>query len=85
MENAKEWNVGDMIVIGPSGTDPTQSEIKEIKSIKDNLVTLNSALEYDHFGDYKTIIKDDIGIVDMRAAVGHLTRNIRISGKGKFC
>jgi len=36
---------------------------------------------YDHYGAPDvTITKDGIGKLDMRAAVGHLTRNIKIIG-----
>jgi hypothetical protein len=40
---------------------------------------LNTALEFDHYGAPSvTIDKPGVGKFDMRAVVGHLTRNIKI-------
>ena len=39
---------------------------------------MSPALTYDHYGDPEITINNDIGILDTRSAVGHLTRNIRI-------
>ena len=39
-------------------------------------------MQYNHYGDPDvTIRKDGVGELDMRAAVGHLTRNIKIVGE----
>ena len=39
-------------------------------------------MQYNHYGDLDiTIKKNGIGEMDMRAAVGHLTRNIKIVGE----
>lgn len=44
-------------------------------------MTLNTALEFDHFGGPAvTIDKAGVGQLDMRAVVGHLTRDIKIEG-----
>lgn len=36
------------------------------------------ALKYKHYGDANPTISNNIGTLDTRAAVGHLTRNIQI-------
>ncbi|KAM3144665.1 hypothetical protein pb186bvf_003272 [Paramecium bursaria] len=79
VDSATGWKVGDFIVIGPSGSDPTQTEEAIIESIVDNNISLLSPLKYYHYGAPSiTIILEDLGQLDMRAVVGHLSRNIRI-------
>lgn len=42
---------------------------------------MDSPLAYDHYGAPEvTLDQGTIGQLDMRAAVGHLTRNIKIKG-----
>ncbi|KAM3142669.1 hypothetical protein pb186bvf_005328 [Paramecium bursaria] len=79
VHDSYNWKAGDLIVIGPSGSDPKQSEEFIIKDIQDNLIKLSGQLKYNHFGDSKiTLDQQGIGVLDMRAAVGLLTRNIQI-------
>ncbi|CAK63318.1 unnamed protein product (macronuclear) [Paramecium tetraurelia] len=76
-----DWAVGDEIVFGPSGSDPEQREKRSIAAISGCVITLNQALEFDHYGAPSvTIDKPGIGQLDMRAVVGHLTRKIKIEG-----
>jgi hypothetical protein len=51
-----------------------------IKAITGNTVTLNGTLQWDHYGAPAPTIENAYGTLDMRAAVGHLTRNIQING-----
>src|SRR5580704_11698485 len=69
--NAAEWRVGDMIVLASTDFDPRQAERRTISAIHGNTITLDSKLEYMHFGK---ITYD----VDERGEVGLLTRNIVI-------
>ncbi|KAM3130389.1 hypothetical protein pb186bvf_017488 [Paramecium bursaria] len=79
VDSSSNWNVGDLIIIGPSGSDPKQSEEFTIKEIQENSIKLSGKLQYNHFGDTKqTLNQQGIGNLDMRAAIGHLTRNIQI-------
>lgn len=39
---------------------------------------MNNELDHDHYGDSGTTISNDYGTLDTRAAVGHITRNIKI-------
>jgi hypothetical protein len=43
-----------------------------------NTVTFTPALKFNHFGDLTPTIVRSFGTMDMRAGVGHLTRNIKI-------
>ncbi|KAM3144741.1 hypothetical protein pb186bvf_003050 [Paramecium bursaria] len=78
VDSSLDWNVGDQIVISPSGSDPIQYETRLITSILDNTIKLNAPLLYDHFGAPTETIINSIGVLDMRSSVGHLTRNIKI-------
>lgn len=49
-----------------------------ITAITQNVVTFTPPLKYSHFGAIDPTIVKSYGILDMRAAVGHLTRNIKI-------
>ena len=50
VDSADGWEVGDELVIGPSGRDPTQNERLTITAISGKTVTLANALLYPHFG-----------------------------------
>ena len=71
------WEVGDEIVVAPSGFDATEAERRTITAVNGNKITLNAALEHDHFGKIDTV---DGKRLDMRAEVGLLSRNIDIQG-----
>ncbi len=69
--NAAEWRVGDEIVLASTDYDPRQAERRTIAVINGNTITLDSKLNYMHFG------KITFG-VDERGEVGLLTRNIKV-------
>jgi hypothetical protein len=60
--------------------NPEEHEKRSIAAITGNTITLDSPLAYDHYGDPTITVSNFVGDLDMRAAVGHLTRNIKISG-----
>ena len=75
-----EWQQNDKIVIGATGFDVKEYEIHTIAAISGNKLVLASPLKYDHYGDSK-VIETHLGRpLDMRAVVGHLSRNIVIQG-----
>lgn len=88
------WEIGDEIVFGPTNQNPTEFEKRKIINLTPAgsilTITLDVALSYDHYGDdkitlgssnAKTIIDASFGgSVDMRAAVGHISRSIKIRG-----
>jgi cell migration-inducing and hyaluronan-binding protein len=69
--NAAGWRVGDEIVLASTDFDPRQAERRSISAISGNTITLNTKLDFMHFGK----ITFD---VDERGEVGLLTRNIRL-------
>ena len=69
--NADQWQVGDEIVLASTDFDPRQAETRTITRINDNSITLDTPLEYMHFGEIT------YG-VDQRGEVGLLTRNIKV-------
>ena len=77
-----DWKVGDEIVIAPSERDYDGAEKKVISAISADgkTITVADALKYFHYGDATTTFTADFGLVlDMRAAVGVLTRKIKIT------
>ncbi|HWK41991.1 MAG TPA: G8 domain-containing protein [Croceibacterium sp.] len=69
--NASGWRRGDEIVLASTDFDPRQAEKRVITAINGNVLTLDTPLQYMHFGEIT------FG-VDQRGEVGMLTRNIRI-------
>ncbi len=67
--NAAGWRTGDMIVLASTDFDPHQAERRTIAAIRGNTITLDTKLDYMHFG------KITFG-VDERGEVGMLSRNI---------
>tara|TARA_R110002049_G_scaffold96391_3_gene236000 strand:- start:369 stop:4856 length:4488 start_codon:yes stop_codon:yes gene_type:complete len=75
------WNLGDEIVIASSDFDPHQAEKRTITAINGLVLTLNTPLEYMHFGVeqiYNNGTRDII--LDERAEVGLLSHNLKIQG-----
>ena len=69
--DASGWRKGDEIVLASTDFDPRQAERRRIAAVAGNTVTLDSPLEYMHFGEIT------FG-VDERGEVGLLTRNIKV-------
>ncbi len=69
--DAAGWRVGDEIVLASTDFDPRQAERRTISAIRGNRITLDTKLDFMHFG--KITFE-----VDERGEVGMLTRNIRI-------
>ena len=75
------WDIGDEISISPTTTTSTSTfatgfDVRIIKSITDNIITLTSGLSYDHPLMVNTFNSEIYG-----AEVLNLTRNVRIEGK----
>ena len=69
--DASGWRAGDTIVLASTDFNPRQAETRVIRSIRRNRITLDSPLQYMHFGEIT------YG-VDERGEVGMLTRNIKV-------
>ena len=71
------WKVGDKIAIAPSGYEPYEAEEVTITAISGNQITFNPAVQYEHFGELQEY---EGKVLDERAEVALLTRNIKIQG-----
>jgi hypothetical protein len=69
--DASEWQVGDRIVLASTDFDARQAETRTITRISSNQITLDTPLDYMHYGEIT------YG-VDERGEVGLLTRNIKV-------
>lgn len=76
---ANGWKVGDKIVIAPTYDGRKEFEEVTITAISGTTITFTPALQWEHYGAAGTTLENDYGILDTRGAVGHLTRNIKIS------
>lgn len=70
--------MGDKIVIAPTYSGQAEDEVVTITSINGNTVSFSPALQYEHYGASDPII-NQYGVLDTRAGVGLLSRNIRIT------
>ncbi len=74
-----DWQVGERIVVAPSGFDPRHAEVRQITGIEAGGLILDQPLDHLHFGEVQTIAGR---AVDQRAEVGLLSRAITIRGAG---
>jgi hypothetical protein len=77
LSEAVDWQVGEQIVIASTSFDHYESERKTISAISGQTVTIDSPFAYKHVSVLEAHGADTI---EMRAEVGLLTRNIKISG-----
>lgn len=79
VDEPNDWNVGDSIVIASTGGIDTVDQNEEVKIVEKNgnTVTIEPPLRHRHLG----VVKEYSGkTIDMRAEVGLLTRNVKVSG-----
>jgi len=69
-----DWQVGEEIVIAPTGYEARNAEKRTIASISGNTLSFDEPLLYKHFSDVETYGSHTI---EMRAEVGLLTRNVK--------
>ena len=82
LSQSVDWKIGSEIVIGPSEFDYSQHEKRVIKNVSSDgkKITLDQVVKYFHFGDNGTTYQAEFGtVLDMRSAVGLLTRKIQIT------
>ncbi|AFY02100.1 G8 domain-containing protein [Bdellovibrio bacteriovorus] len=83
LTEAVQWKAGDRIAIAPTAYRYLEAEEAVIKSVQGTRVILTAPLKYRHNGQshsYKTPTKT--WVVDERAEVANLTRNIHITSDG---
>ena len=78
--NTVDWKVGDEIFIAPTQRISKEYETHTITAISGGVITLDSKIKYYHFGASTVTKQTSYGLLDMRAEVGLLTRNIKIQG-----
>ena len=79
------WKIGDKIVIAPTGYNYTEAESFTITSIDANnpdKFYIDGTIQHQHCGDTQEFFSRAMGkvILDERAEVANLTRNIKIQG-----
>ena len=77
LDAAPDWRVNDQLVIASTDFDAEQAEQVTITAINGDRVSLDTPLAYLHWGEQQSF---DGNVVDERAEVGLLSRNIRIQG-----
>ena len=77
VRSAQGWTAGDRVVIASTDIDPGRAEERTITAVNGNVVTLGTALAYNHWGS-----SDEIGgkTITQRAEVGLLSRNVVVRG-----
>ncbi len=73
------WRAGDQLIIAPSGLDADEYDRVSISSVTNNQVQLSSALAFAHWGSLQNYGGK---VLDERAPVGLLTRNIVLRSAG---
>jgi len=77
VDEASGWVAGDRLALGPTESNEKEFEMVTIRSVNGTNVTLTAPLQFLHYGS-PNLIMTEKGPLDMRAPVGHLTRNIKI-------
>jgi len=77
LTNAPAWRVGDRIALASSDYWDHHDEERTITAVSGKTIELDRGLEYRHWGELQTY---DGRVLDERAEVGLLTRNITIRG-----
>lgn len=81
LKETVNWEVGDEIVIASTDFDGRQAEKRTITAVNGLVLTLNAPLVYMHWGTEQIYNNGTRDIVlDERAEVGLLTRNLKIQG-----
>ncbi|MEO1524698.1 MAG: G8 domain-containing protein [Planctomycetota bacterium] len=81
------WEVGDQIVVASSSYDYRDEDVRTIVDIDRDEVagtvtlSLDRALDHDHYGQIETYGSSSDYQIDMRAEVALLSRNIKIQGE----
>ncbi len=81
------WEPGDRIALAPSGYSAWEAEELTVESVSSNgrRVTVSPALAHDHWGETQAYTHGDgrTIVVDQRAEVGLLSRNVVIEGDAR--
>ena len=79
----KSWSVGDRLVLASTSYEPSESEEFFISGLSGREVSLNTPTRYRHHGETQTYFTQSGNkVLDERAEVANLTRNILIQAEG---
>ncbi|MEM6465652.1 MAG: G8 domain-containing protein, partial [Pseudomonadota bacterium] len=78
VQDADGWQVGDVIVIAPTDLDAFEVEERTITAIEGTTITFDAPIEHAHTGHDMAL--DNGTVLELRAEVANLSRNIRIEG-----
>mmetsp|Transcript_29223 Transcript_29223/g.26611 ORF Transcript_29223/g.26611 Transcript_29223/m.26611 type:complete len:208 (+) Transcript_29223:3112-3735(+) len=76
---SRSWNVGDKIVIAPSGFNTSEFEFFAITEIDGSQIWVDQPIQFFHFGNTSESV-NDIGSIDLRTEVASLSSNAVIMG-----
>ncbi len=79
LKEAVDWEIGDEIVIASTDYAPQNAEVVTITGINGTEISIDKNLTYMHFGKLLNY-KNGTMVMDQRAEVGLLTRNLKIQG-----
>jgi len=77
LERKPSWHAGDRIALSSTGYDPADAESAIVASVSGTTLRLTQPLAHSHWGELQTIAGR---VLDERAEVALLTRNIVIQG-----
>lgn len=77
LKEEARWVAGDKLCVAPSGYSPFEAEEVTVTAVAGKVVTFEPALKYKHWGTLQTI---EGKVLDERAEVGLLTRNVVLRG-----
>lgn len=84
LADATGWQVGDRIAIASTDFSPDQAEERTVIAVSEDgrTITLDQPLEYMHYGqiDRYDDPDGDVHLLDMRAEVALLSRDVKIQG-----
>ncbi|MEM9917811.1 MAG: G8 domain-containing protein [Bacteroidota bacterium] len=83
LKEPMDWKVGDLIVIASTDFNAHQAETRLISQVSGGGTTFhfNDTLKYNHFGELQHFPNSPIiSVLDQRAEVGLLSRNLQIRG-----
>lgn len=83
LSEAKNWATGDRLVLASTSYEPNESEEFFISGLSGREVSLNTPTGYRHHGETQTYFTQSGNkVLDERAEVANLTRNILIQAEG---
>jgi hypothetical protein len=77
LDGPVDWRAGDRVVVASTSFEPSEAEVALISAVSGPTITLAEPLRFTHWGTVQTIAG---AVLDERAEVGLLSRNIVVRG-----